>query len=350
MTTMSGFEHMPPGSDESPSCMKKILSVCDIPMFVERSRIFQILRQKSTASFVSHQHQPDLLANAAPRPARLPLLIHYHIFKNAGSSFEWALQQALGARFASFDSPSPRGFVSAKDLADFVQGHPDVAAVSSHQVAPPAPMLEGRKVWTSILIRDPLARIRSVYAFERRQKTSSPGALKAKELDFKGYVDWRLKTSPGMFCNYQVHFCSRAEAPQRRSLGPEHLKRAIAHLDMISIVGTVARYDDWLALAQKLLAQPFPGIMLQSSRQNATVTESVSEAAILDQLVDDLGESIVQHLIENNQLDMCLHQIADASLTHKLAEEGIEISLAQAYAQALENRQRTCDQRPCLRL
>src|SRR5207249_3356148 len=86
---------------------------------------------------------------------------------------------------------------------------PHVRAISSHQAAPPAPTIRGREVFTSILIRDPIARIRSIYEFERGQQISTPGALKAKELDFKGYVDWRLKTSPAMLCNFQVHFCSR---------------------------------------------------------------------------------------------------------------------------------------------
>src|SRR2546421_347714 len=73
------------------------------------------------------------------------------------------------------------------------------------------PKIRGYTVISSILIRDPVARIRSIYAFERQQATVSPGAQKAKELDFKGYVEWRLSNSPVMFCNSQVHFCSRTK-------------------------------------------------------------------------------------------------------------------------------------------
>ncbi len=169
------------------------------------------------------------------------------------------------------------------------------------------------------------------------RRLSSPGATKAKELDFKAYVEWRLQTSPAMFCNYQVHFCTRSEEPRRRPIGREELEKAIAHLDAISIVGTVARYDDWIALAQKILSRPFPNFVLQSSRRNVTAAQR-SEPAILDQLMDDLGESTTNFLLEHNQLDMCLHQIADSILTRRMAEEGVELMLARAYTRARQNR------------
>lgn len=267
-----------------------------------------------------------------------PLLLHYHIFKNAGSSFERALQQALGDGLASFDSPSPRGFVSADDLREFAHARPEVRAIISHQAAPPAPAIPDREIFTSILIRDPIARIRSIYAFERGQQSDTPGATKAKELDFKSYVDWRLQTAPAMFCNYQVHFCTRREAARPQPVGVEALNEAIAQLDRLSIVGTVARYDEWLALARKVLATPFPELRLESHRINVTAATQASESAILDQLIADLGESTSHFLLEQNQLDMCLYQIAESILTRRLAEEGVELTLARAYGEALAHR------------
>ena len=168
---------------------------------------------------------------------RHPLLIHYHIFKNAGSSFQWALEQALGRGYRSFDSSSPRGFVSRCDLIEFSKRYPGVCAISSHQAAPPAPRIRGREVLTSILIRDPIARVRSIYAFERSQQALTRGAIKAKELTFKEYVEWRLKTSPTMFCNYQVHFCTRSAANRVAAPDRAKLDEAIRHLDAISLVG-----------------------------------------------------------------------------------------------------------------
>ena len=268
------------------------------------------------------------------RRGRLPLLIHYHIFKNAGTSFEWALEQALGDGYRSFDTASPQGFISARDLVEFSFRHPVVMAISSHQAGLPPPKIFGREVLTSILIRDPIARIRSIYAFERMQKTTSPGAVKAKKLSFREYVEWRLETSPTLFCNFQVYFCSRTQA-QPGSLGAQHLEVAISNLDTISIVGTVARYDQWLALAEKTLQASIPGIALPPVRQNATAEGRSTEPAILENLVKELGESTAQYLLQKNDLDMCLHQVADALLTRRLAERGVDLHLLNAYSAAL---------------
>jgi hypothetical protein len=268
-----------------------------------------------------------------------PLLIHYHIFKNAGTSFEWALEQALGKGFRSFDTSSPGGFISGRNFREFAGRNPEVKAISSHQAAPPAPRIPGRELVTSILIRDPIARVRSIYAFERRQQASSPGAVKAKELNFKQYVEWRLETSPALLCNFQVHFCSRMEDNRMLAPGREYLEEAIANLDTISIVGTVARYGEWLALAEKILSGLFPNVTLPFSRQNANLGDDPSEAAILEELITELGDATAQHLLENNQLDMCLHQVADALLTRRLAEHGMGLALVQAYARAQQDRQ-----------
>ena len=135
-----------------------------------------------------------------------PILIHYHIFKNAGTSFERSLARAFKwKRLLRLDSALHDGHISHRDLIDAVRKNTQVKVVTSHQAVPPAPRIPGRKVISSILIRDPIARIRSIYAFERSQPEVHLGTLKARELDFKNYVEWRLKTSPRMFCNFQVY-------------------------------------------------------------------------------------------------------------------------------------------------
>ena len=273
-------------------------------------------------------------ARMTPHSRKSPLLIHYHIFKNAGTSFEWTLEEIFGKRFQRYDSQAPGGVLSGDDIARFVADAPEAQVLSSHQATLPAPHIRGRAVFSSILIRDPIARIRSIYAFERRQEAATPGALKAKELDFREYVDWRLSATPTMLCNYQVHFCARTrKTPGRAVIGEIELQKAIENLDRIDIVGTVERYDEWLALAQSILSKSFPHITLSTTRQNVSVPSRVStEATILDDLIRDLGHSMAQRLLKCNELDMCLHQVADALLTRRLGERGIKITLREAYA------------------
>lgn len=288
-------------------------------------------------SFASERFDttPDIIGSNLCHRMR-PLLIHYHIFKNAGTSFECALRKALGPRLRTYDSPVPQGILSADDIINYVTSAPEIEAICTHQAILPGPKIRDRAVFTSILIRDPIARIRSIYAFEQRQREPTPGALKAKAADFKGYVEWRLGTTPAMLCNFQTYFCSRTKtAVHNKAVNEIHLQEAIANLDRINIVGTVERYGDWLRLAQAILSKAFQNISLSASRQNATRAEpEVTHAEIFDDLVSDLGLGLAEHLLECNKLDMRLHQIADALLSRKLAEEGVTIALREAYAKA----------------
>jgi hypothetical protein len=295
-------------------------------------------RRQSQGALVARGDKPT---RDRKRRANSPLLIHYHIFKNAGTSFEWALAQVLGAKYRSLDTQHSHGFISAGDLVDFSFRHPEVTAISSHQAAPPPPRIFGREIFTSILIRDPIARIRSIYAFERAQGTSNPGAVKARELSFREYVEWRLETSPIAICNFQVNFCSRTSSNFGPPPGPAQLEQAIANLDSMSIVGTVVRFDEWLALAQNTLSTALPAFTLPAVRLNATSEGRPSESEIFEKLVEEVGEETAKHLLENNKLDMCLHQVADALLTRRLAERGVKVTLLQAYKSELEGRPAT---------
>ncbi len=269
------------------------------------------------------------------RTQGFPLLIHYHIFKNAGTSFEWALNQVLGPGLHRYDKTDAGGFVSPADLVSYVAAHPDARAIASHQLSPPAPRLPGRHVLTSILIRDPIARIRSVYAFERLQPNNGIGSVKAKELDFKGYVEWRLENAPKALCNFQVYFCLRAGLPIDYSAGRAELARAIALLDEIDIVGTVERYPEWLSLAEAVLSESFEAITLPSVHHNRTKGAALqSEAEILTNLSAELGSNLAHRLLEENELDMCLHQVADSLLSRRLAERSVLIRLREAYGTA----------------
>jgi hypothetical protein len=114
------------------------------------------------------------------------------------------------------------------------------------------------------------------------------------------------------------------------------LRKAIANLDKIDLVGTVERYDEWLALTQVVLSRSFPDLLLVVTRQNVTDIRAgtQTEETILDRLVCDLGPALADHLLRANELDMSLYQIADALLTRRLAEHDVHVTLRSAYADA----------------
>lgn len=255
------------------------------------------------------------------------ILIHHHIFKNAGTSFNYALKQAFGSKFIEYDLPKSQ-VVTSDILKNCIQDNPQVMAISGHHIAMPTPQEEDFKTISSVLLRKPLARIRSIYDFERKQKADTAGAVKAKELGFKGFVEWRLETSPIVFCDYQTHYCSRTKLMNSKYRPTEaDLELAIENLKAAAIVGTVEQYNETLSIAQNCLRESFgdPTIDLKPVSLNITSKKVASDEEIQQKLVDDLGESLVDHLKEMNQLDTKLYKLASLVFEENKNLESIKI-------------------------
>jgi hypothetical protein len=60
----------------------------------------------------------------------------------------------LHHHFPQLISPFHDGFVSGRDVAEFVRANPATKAIISHHTAPPAPTTRGRDILMSILIHD----------------------------------------------------------------------------------------------------------------------------------------------------------------------------------------------------
>jgi len=251
------------------------------------------------------------------------ILVHHHIFKNAGTSFNYALKSYFGERFFEFDLPGSK--VVTEDILDkFIVEHPNASVVSSHHACMPTPSGKDYRTVSSVLLRRPLARVRSIYEFERKQQAQTPGAIHAKELSFKKYVLWRLEKSPAVFANYQTHYCSRTgnQGPQYGST-EEDLKVATQNLRNCFLVGVVEQYEDSLALVQHKLCDLYPGVTLKSACLNTTSKAAESYESLRISLVKDLGDDLVRRLEEVNQLDERLYKLAYKILSQQLSAYNI---------------------------
>ncbi|MGK7892421.1 MAG: hypothetical protein AB4372_01895 [Xenococcus sp. (in: cyanobacteria)] len=246
------------------------------------------------------------------------ILIHHHIFKNAGTSFCYALKKYFKDRFLECDLPNSR-IVTEKDLKEFIQDNPQALAISGHHISLNTPRQPNYQLISSILLRQPLARIKSIYKFEQQQQANTSGAIQAKKLNFKEYVLWRMDVTPNMLGNYQTHYCSRTKpADIRKQPTEEELQIAITNLKKSAIVGTVERYEDFLQLALDRLREFFPGIHLGYIRLNKTSPSQQTLEEIKTNLVEELGEELVIELEAKNQLDQKLYQVAEEILSNNL--------------------------------
>lgn len=235
------------------------------------------------------------------------LIVHHHLFKNAGTSVDLALQAAFGPAWVSVEGQGRE--LTGEDLARMAAEDPNLCAVSSHTFRPPFEAA-GLRLWPIVFLRHPLDRVRSAYDFERRQVSASEGAALAKRVDFAGYVTARLeRVRDRSIRNFQTNKLS----PISPYGPPDHaaeLQGALACIARLPFLGLVEAYDTSLqrfarALGQGGFAVRFPVLRANTAREAADALEArvaAAEAA--------LGPDLAARFRAENDNDYHLYALA----------------------------------------
>ncbi len=77
------------------------------------------------------------------------VLVHYHLFKNAGTSVDAILRRNFGARWINTEFPPPGQANHQEAIRRLILDNPTLAAVSSHTLMPPAPEIDGVEIFPS---------------------------------------------------------------------------------------------------------------------------------------------------------------------------------------------------------
>lgn len=242
-----------------------------------------------------------------------PVLIHYRIFRNAGSSVDHALRTSFGPRWTTFEGEHVTDAMSTDGLRTFLAQSPTITAVSSRSARPPLPWPGCRPI---VLIRHPIDRMRSIYDFVAADRTQPTSEI-ARARGFCGYVEWVLDGGPGGLAigNYQTIHLSAAtfrngsvvDAPPT----VDDLTEACEHLLSWPAIGLVDRFELSLQLFQELYADEFPGWRARPVRLNARRRSSMSLADRLATIRAELGNSLADRLEEANALDLQLYGLAE---------------------------------------
>lgn len=244
-------------------------------------------------------------APAVLRP-RSPLLFHYHIFKNAGTSVDRMLRANFGERWAErefSDTPPAQRY---QNIRSFLEGQPELQAFSSHTAPLPEPELADREVFPILFVRHPLLRVRSAYRFERGQDATTRGAILAKQTDFRGYVTTFLdEPKARQVRNFQsarfVHGTPGRPAQER--------ERTLATLERLPFVGLVEAYDESVARLGELIRPLFPDFDPVALHENVTNPDAArSTEQQLAALRDELGPDLYDRLAAENAWDLELYE------------------------------------------
>lgn len=249
------------------------------------------------------------------------VLLHGHIFKNAGTTFDWSLARCFGPAFLDHRDDKVMREQRGRHLARLLEQRPELRAVSSHFLCYPLPEIDGVECHPMVFLRHPIERIASVYAFERQQDANTRGARAAKEMDFTDYVAWRLRLGvPRTIRDYQTaNVTGNHDSSQKREPPASWLVQASQRLERAAGVGVVDRYDDSMIVLEDALKPLFPDIDLAYLRQNVTQTNT---ARSIEEKVDDalkrLGD-LVGEALRHNSFDLALYRQANLRLDAALS-------------------------------
>lgn len=232
-----------------------------------------------------------------------PLIIHYHLFKNAGTSLDQVMHRNFDKGWVEreFDGSIQDRL---KQAEDFLNNNPKLKVLSSHSLVGPLPDLDKKTIIPLIFIRHPIVRMLSAYKFERVQDAQTPGALLAKKTDFKGYVHKRLADGRGsLFINYQANRLSQFVKGPRAAIEV----RAFKALQDLPFIGRVEDFSTSMHRLEVLLKPYFPSFKAHDVHANRLTDKTTSVTEKLSQIKTMLGNDLYQECVSKNAIDLKIY-------------------------------------------
>lgn len=294
----------------------------------------------------SHNHyypSPEMHADAAApllgalpvtpapraRPLRRDVLVHYHIFKNAGTSIDQRLQQYFGPAWAWLQPPGSGACINDAQLVRMLATRPGIDAASSHQLRFPLHGTDEIRLHPFLILRHPIDRVRSIYDYERmdgRQQTSQLiHTIQAGILAFPEWIEWCL-SDPGLaapIANLQTRACSfrhNGLDPNDWAVPPDltNLEEALRVISELPVVGIAEEFERSAALLTARFGPLFPELNFSNAMQAGGAQRvplfdddrALDQASVDERLAAirrDLGPASYLRLLQANELDLELY-------------------------------------------
>jgi hypothetical protein len=241
------------------------------------------------------------------------VIIHRHIFKNAGTTFDSILKNNFGEAFCNHHDDVPMRQEGEKYLISYLNQHPEIKALSSHHIWFKIEPQSQLNLIPVMFLRHPIERIRSVYNFERLQQTDTPGALKAKTANFSEYIKWSMNERV-MAVIRNIHTRYLAGYKKVIDLTQEQLSDALKEVEKQKFVGVVDMFDESLRHFDNAFREI--GIELDFSYRPKNVAQPYDNADYeirAQKVLKELGD-IADEVMEKNRFDLLVYQAAREKL------------------------------------
>jgi hypothetical protein len=252
----------------------------------------------------------------AVSPTRF-LIVHYHIFKNGGSTIASILEREFASHFATVHGPDDVSVLDQASLADFVAGHTAVQAISSHHLRYPKPILPNTVIFDCCFLRNPLDRLQSLYSYFQRIDSEDPLCFLARQDHPRSFFKKLMDNAPHLVSNVQVTMLAQGGAFTRPADSPD-VDVAADVVGKMAIPGLVEKFDESLVAAEYFLKPAFPRLKLDYRPQNVSRPGGASPADRQEWLKHSWGADLYAMLERLNQCDLELWRRAEREVARRL--------------------------------
>ena len=246
------------------------------------------------------------------------VIVHVHIFKNAGSSLDGALERNFKDAFVDHREDHLIR-TNEEFLKEYLQKHENIQVFSSHSVYFKPRSFDNVNLHPIYMLRHPIERIKSVYNFEKKQPAGdSLGAKMAKQFNFEEYVSWRMQDDvPPTIRNLQTVFL--AGANHHANHLDKKFQLALETLNESPLIGVVDRYDESMVVFEEYLRPFFPDIDLSYVRKNVTDTNiELSVEEKVNKILMQFDTEMQEKIKKKNEYDLELYERANTLLDEKI--------------------------------
>lgn len=247
------------------------------------------------------------------------VILHYHIFKNAGSTIEDILDHSFGDRFGRLETGVDGGLIANPELVRFLDARPGLCAFSSHQIRYPLPETPGYLFFDVCFLRDPLDRLRSFYDyFRQRPNPADPMSDLANGSTLGDFVAGMIRDHSLFIRNNQVNLLAcggDSDDPCERDL-----ELAIRRMMTTSFLGVVDCFEESATAGAFALRPAFPELDCARPAVNVSRGMQGTVADRIAELREACGPDVFNELLRITARDRRLVDLARAEVKRRGAD------------------------------
>ena len=247
------------------------------------------------------------------------VLLHYHIYKNSGTSFERVLDASFGPAHERFDGPYPFFTIDQDQIDQIIRRRVGAVAFSSHQILLPQPSALDYRVIAATFLRHPILRLGSIWRYKRGAADGTVTAELAAAHDFAGWIaaSFDIRTELTHMSNPQTRYFAGvygrpAHVREDRHRLSYDLTTACRNLANVELLGRTEHFEADVHRFKNIAARYGLDLTIpEVTHLNATETSAAQASERVEALLEQMPTTLRERLLAANQQDLALYAQAE---------------------------------------